>query len=80
MSEVTITRNGMEVTCYGKWDPEMSGCLIVGDWCNGEEMEEIWAGDGYPGDDMPKNWTAVVEHLTAWAKRNGHVIYELSEC
>jgi hypothetical protein len=57
-----------------------SNCLIVGDWASGTEMDEVWAGDGWPHEGMPANWTQVVEHLTAWAKRNGHTIYELSAC
>lgn len=79
-NQVTITRNGMKVDCFGKWK-EDSNCLIVGDWASGDEMEEIWAGDGWPADkEMPKNWTEVVEHLTAWAKQNGHEIMELQSC
>jgi hypothetical protein len=79
MSHVKITRNGMTVYCYGEWQ-EDSNCSIVGDWANGAEMNEIWAGDGWPHEGMPTNWNQVVEHLTAWAKRNGHTIYELSAC
>lgn len=77
--KIEISRNEMSVSCYGEWQ-ETSNCLICGDWANGEEMEEIWVGDGSPGEDAPQNWTEVVEHLTEWAKRNGHTIYELSAC
>lgn len=76
----TITRNGMKVDCYGEWK-EDSNCVIVGDWSNGDEMEEIWAGDGWPANKpAPTNWTQVVEHLTAWAKEKGHEIMELQSC
>lgn len=78
-NKTTITKNGMTVDCYGDWH-ETSNCVIAGDWAGGAEMEEIWAGDGYPEDKYPENWTQVVDHLTYWAKNNGHLIVELSPC
>lgn len=81
--ETIITRNGMEVHCYGEWD-EYSNCFIAGEWNNGLEMDEFWAGDGWDeseeGKEYPTCWTDVVEHLTAWAKREGHTIYQLESC
>lgn len=32
------------------------------------------------GKEYPACWTDVVEHLTAWAKREGHTIYQLESC
>ena len=84
MPEATIiTRNGMEVHCYGKWQ-EDSNCQIVGEWADGSEMEEIWAGDGWDeeveGKEFPTCWSDVVEHLTKWAHHHGHLIQELESC
>jgi len=78
MSKTVITYRGHRISCFGDWD-ESSNVLIAGDWNNGEELEEIWAGDGWPSDKpAPKNWTEVTRHLVDWAEREGHVIYELS--
>lgn len=77
MKKTTISRNGMTIDCYGQWC-EISNCLIVGDWANGDEMEEIWAGDRSDDTNPCTCWTEVVEHLSGWAKACGHTIYELS--
>ena len=71
----SITRNGMNVDCYGTWKWD-SNCVIVGDYNDGSEMEEIWAGD----DTDTLNWTTAVEKITKWAKKHGHDIMELSAC
>lgn len=76
---VTITRNNMTVTCYGEWE-ETSNCVICGEFESGDDMEDIWAGDGWDKEQGPANWVEVVEHLTAWAQREGHTIEELSAC
>ena len=75
----TITRNGMEVQCWGEWT-DTSNCVICGDWSDGSEMEEIWAGDGMKDGAIAQNWTQVVEHLTSWASAKGHTIIELQSC
>lgn len=68
--KVTITRNGQTVACYGTWDPESSNCSCVFD----DEMLDGFYCDG------GKNWTEVVEKLTAYAKREGTELIELVAC
>ncbi len=73
--EKSITRNGMKVSVYGVWKWN-SNCSVIGDYANGEEMDQIWAGD----DTETPNWTSAVEKITKWAKKHGHEIMELSAC
>ena len=72
MNRRVIKRNGQEVVCFGPWHPN-SNAVVVGDWANGLEMEEIWA-------DGADNWTDAVEQVTAWAARNGHTVMEMTSC
>jgi len=67
-----IKRNGQEVVCFGPWH-EDSKAVVVGDFCDGSEMKEVWA-------EGATNWTEAVETITAWAKRNGHQVVEMSSC
>jgi len=69
---LTITRNDMEVRCYGKMEPGQN-TVIVGDWADGEELEEYCC-------DTFNDWNEAVEQITAWAKREGHTVLELSAC
>ena len=70
-----ITKNGMNVSCYGIWE-EGSNCVMIGDWSDGTELDEIWSGD----DTETKTWTSAVNKITTWAKKNGHTIFELTVC
>lgn len=67
-----IKRHGQEVVCFGSWH-EDSNVLVVGDWADGTEMEEIWA-------EGAATWTQAVEIVTEWAAREGHTIMEMTSC
>ena len=67
-----ITRNGMKVVCFGEWK-EDSNCVVVYDDKYENEFEEFYCDGG-------ANWTEVVDKLTQWANKHGHVIYELNAC
>lgn len=75
----TITKNSMQIDCYGQWC-EDSNCLIVGDLADGSELDEFWTGERSYNSQPCVNWTEVVTHLSAWAKDNGYMIYELTAC
>jgi hypothetical protein len=68
---VSITKNGMKVDCYGKFDPD-NAVLVAGTYLNGCEFELTFDAGHL------KNWTEVVVELTSWADSQGHKIIELS--
>ena len=67
-----ITIHGID--CYGKFE-ETSNVVVIGDWADGSEMEEIWCND-----TEESSWTGAVRELKGWADRNGYIIYELGAC
>lgn len=69
IKKTIITRNGQEVWCYGEWLEDSNCSCVFAD----EELDGIWC-------DGAKNWTEVVEELTAYAKREGTTVEELSAC
>tara|TARA_B100000470_G_scaffold217786_2_gene202471 strand:- start:252 stop:479 length:228 start_codon:yes stop_codon:yes gene_type:complete len=69
-SKVTID----EIDCYGEFFDD-SNVLIVGDYEDGTELEDLWCGK--EGIDT---WDKVVKELKEWADREGITLYELSTC
>lgn len=67
MSEVKITRNGQTVFCYGTWREDSNAQCVF----DNEGLDGVWC-------DGAANWTEVVEELTAYARRNGTKLIELS--
>lgn len=71
-NKVTIKYKGQSVDCYGAWK-EDSNAIIVGDWDDGSELEEVFA-------DGAKNWTEAVHKIIDAPVLQGCKIYELSAC
>ncbi len=72
MNRTEIKYKGQSVTCFGEWR-EDSNCLIVGDWPDGDELEEIFA-------DGADNWTDAVHKIIDAPVLEGCEIYELKAC
>ena len=66
--KTTITRNGQAVDCYGEWREDSNAVFCVFD---DENLDVVWC-------DGAKNWSEAVETLTAYAKRMGTELVELS--
>lgn len=64
-----ITRNGQAVDCYGEYR------LDSNVYCCFDDFE--YDGVFFPDSDELPSWTSVVEHLTAYAKREGIELVEL---
>jgi hypothetical protein len=62
------------IDCYGEWALD-SNALLVGEWSDGTEMDDIWSPD-----EPYESWSEVVEHLSSWANDNGHEIVEITSC
>ena len=63
----TITRNGQKVYCYGVWSVSSNAHCVFED-------------EAYDGVVCPdaKTWTEIVEEMTAYAKRMGTAVLEIS--
>jgi len=68
-----ITTNGMTIHCYGTAEPG-NNYLMIGEYKNGEELEEITA------DCEETGWEKVTTQITNWAKRIGATIQEIQSC
>ena len=64
-----ITRNGQEVWCYGTWEWDSNADVVF----EHEQFDGVWC-------DGADNWTQVVEELTAYAKRMGTRVAQISAC
>lgn len=75
MKPIKITKYGMTVHCYGKWERDSNAsCVFEDEW-----LDDIWVGDErYP--DGPSSWNQVVEVLAEYAQRNGTTLIEMVAC
>lgn len=64
-----LTINGID--CYGEVE-ENSNFILIGDWANGQEMEDDWCPE-----KQPANWTEATAHIKKWADDNGHDVVEM---
>ena len=69
MKRTTITRNGQTVDCFGDIAGGFNNCYAV--------FEDEWLDGPYCMNNGERNWTDVVETLTAYAKRNNSELVEL---
>jgi hypothetical protein len=67
LARTTITRNGQEVDCFGKWEEDSNAHCVFENEC----FDGVYA-------DGAKNWKEAVEKVTAYAKRRGTVLLEMS--
>ena len=67
MKKTTITRNGQTVDCYGEWQEDSNASCVF----ENEMYDGVYC-------DGASNWTQVVEELTAYAKREGTEVIELT--
>lgn len=72
MDKVTIKYKGQSVDCFGAWR-EDSNCIIIGDWADGTELEEVYA-------DGADNWTQAVHSIIDAPVMKGCEIMELQSC
>lgn len=70
--KVVITRNEMEVHCYGEWKEDSNALVLFCD-AHGNDYEEIFA-------DGARDWEDAVEKVTTWASKNGFDVDEMQEC
>lgn len=64
------------IQCFGTVE-EDSNFHLVGDYKNGDEMDDTWLLDGWEKEEPPKDWKEVVDHIKAWADRDGHKVMEI---
>jgi len=58
-----------EVDCYGEWREDSNAdCVFDNEWFDG-----IWA-------EGAESWEKAVEIVSAYAKRNGVVLLEMTAC
>jgi len=67
VGRTTITRNGQEVDCFGKWEEDSNAHCVF----ENENYDGVYA-------DGARSWTEAVEKVTAYAKRCGTVLLEMS--
>ncbi|MBD3853285.1 MAG: hypothetical protein IFJ96_00775 [Acidobacteria bacterium] len=66
---ITIIRNDQAVDCHGEWKWDSNAHCVFED----ENLDGVWC-DSEEG----WGWAEVVEELTAYAKREGTTVIELS--
>ena len=67
----TITRNGQSVDCYGIWEWDSNAVCV---WETDEGGEDGYFVDG------AKTWEEAVETMTAYTKRIGVKLVEMTAC
>lgn len=67
LGRTTVTRNNQQVDCFGKWEEDSNAQCVFENEC----FDGVYA-------DGASNWTEAVEEVTAYAKRNGTVLLEMS--
>tara|TARA_R100000656_G_C3857075_1_gene108975 strand:+ start:226 stop:435 length:210 start_codon:yes stop_codon:yes gene_type:complete len=69
MNPITITRYGMTVRCYGKWEQDSNAACVFED----EYFDNVWA-------EGASTWNEAVEIVAGYAQDKRTMLIEMVAC